>query len=222
MIIDYNGDFSSDNDFVKKTNARIVEPYELPLNIFSISDEIINEGGKKLNKEKINKLTFLQDVLGTIIPKVGDVQKSNLRTAVLDAYRQAEINENFPVLNDIYENYLEVVDGKADAIVSALQRFIDYEIFCNDYNKCIPFNKFIDGIVILSVDEIESVSTKNTLVSLLLELVYGYMLKQEEDVYFESSGVRPKDKTPTSIYRLVDFLLVIDEARISWDINLIN
>ena len=71
LIIDYNGDFSSDNDFVKKTNARIVEPYELPLNIFSISDEIINEGGKKLNKEKINKLTFLQDVLGTIILRWG-------------------------------------------------------------------------------------------------------------------------------------------------------
>jgi len=39
------------------------------------------------------------------------------------------LHGNFPVLNAIYENYIDVVDGKADAVVSAMQRFTDYEIF---------------------------------------------------------------------------------------------
>ena len=108
LIFDYKNDYSSE-DFVKAIGAKVLEPFDLPLNIFDVSSCT----GRKPWMERYR---FFGDVLSKIFGGIGQVQLQNLKNAVRSAYDKAESEgRSAPVLEQVYEEYLDVTNGKADS-----------------------------------------------------------------------------------------------------------
>lgn len=195
LIFDYKRDYSSE-DFVAATGARVVRPHRLPLNLFdtrTIGD---------VPTPWLDRFRFFADVLGKIYPGIGPVQRDKLKRAVREAYEAAPVGVP-PTLRDVHEAYATILDGKSDSPMAIIDDLMDMEIFEPDQSRTVPFDQFLDGVVVIALDALgQDDHSKNMLVAVMLNMFYENMLRTPKRPFL---GSDPQ-------LRAVDSYLLVDEA----------
>jgi hypothetical protein len=195
LIFDYKRDYSTD-DFVAATGARVVRPHRLPLNLFdtrTIGD---------VPTPWLDRFRFFADVLGKIYPGIGPVQRDKLKRAVKEAYEGAPAGLP-PTLRDVHEAYARILDGKSDSPMAIIDDLMDMEIFEPDQSRTVPFDRFLDGVIVVALDALgQDDHSKNMLVAVMLNMFYENMLRTPKRPFL---GQSPQ-------LRAIDSYLLVDEA----------
>lgn len=195
LIFDYKRDYSSP-DFVAATGARVVKPYQLPLNLFDTS--AIGETPNLW----LDRFRFFADVLDKIYSGIGPVQRAKLKQSVKTAYESC-LPDTQPTLNDVHTAYAELLDGKSDSPMAIIDDLVDMEVFASRATDTIPFDEFLDGVVVVSLDALgQDDRSKNMLVAVMLNMFYENMLRTPKRPFL---GTDPQ-------LRAVDSYLLVDEA----------
>lgn len=195
LIFDYKRDYSSP-EFVEATGAKVVLPHKLPLNLFDTSSI-----GASI-APWLDRFRFFTDVLDKIYSGVGPVQRAKLKEAVQTAYESCLPGQQ-PTLYDVHSAYADILDGKSDSPMAIIDDLVDMEVFSPDASQTIPFNEFLNGVVVISLDAFgQDDRSKNMLVAVMLNMFYENMLKAEKKPYL---GQDPQ-------LRAIDSFLLVDEA----------
>ena len=195
LIFDYKRDYSSD-DFVAATGARVIRPHRIPLNLFD------TRTSGDVPAPWFDRFRFFADVLGKIYSGIGTVQRDKLKRAVKEAYDGAAPGVP-PTLREVHTAYHDIVEGKPDSPMSIIGDMLDMEIFEEDQSKTIPFDAFLDGVVVIALDALgQDDHSKNMLVAVMLNMFYENMLRTPKQPYI---GDDPQ-------LRAIDSYLLVDEA----------
>lgn len=195
LIFDYKRDYSS-ADFVEATGARVVRPHRLPINLFDTS------AMAETTAPWLHRYRFFADVLDKIYSGIGPVQRDKLKRAVKAAYDSA-LPGTPPTLDNVHSAYLEITEGKADSPTAIIGDLIDMEVFASNPRETVPFNEFLDGVVVISLDALgQDDHSKNMLVAVMLNLFYENMLRTPKRPFV---GSDPQ-------LRAIDSYLLVDEA----------
>lgn len=196
LIFDYKKDYS-DDEFVLATGARVVKPYRLPLNLFDIS-EITDSAAPWLDRYR-----FFADVLDKIYSGIGPVQRNKLKQAVRSAYDAARPGGKAPTIYDVHAEYQMLMGGKPDSPLGIIDDLVDMEVFAREPGEAVGFDKFLDGVVVVSLASLgQDDRTKNLLVAVMLNMFYEYMLRIPKRPF---QGQDPQ-------LRAIDSYLLVDEA----------
>lgn len=196
LIFDYKRDYSSP-DFVAATGARVVRPTRLPLNLFDTS--AMGESAAPW----LDRFRFFADVLDKVYSGIGPVQRDKLKGAVRSAYESASAQGRAPTIYDIHAEYRELLGGKSDTPMAIIDDLVDMEVFARDPKDTLPFDKFLDGVVVVSLDALgQDDRSKNMLVAVMLNMFYENMLKTPKRPFL---GTDPQ-------LRVIDSYLLVDEA----------
>jgi hypothetical protein len=196
LVFDYKKDYSS-KDFVEAVGAKVVKPYHLPLNLFDVA------GAGESMTPWLDRFKFFADVLDKIYTGIGPVQRQQLKRAVRDAYENCKLAGRQPTIYDVHSNYQALLGNKSDAPLSIIDDLVDMEIFTPEPADGDGFDKFLDGIVIISLDALgQDDKSKNMLVAIMLNMFYEHMLRIPKRPYV---GSNPQ-------LRVVDSFLLVDEA----------
>ncbi len=196
LIFDYKKDYSSE-DFVGAIGAKVVKPYHLPLNLFDVA------GAGASMTPWLDRFKFFSDVLDKIYAGIGPVQRQQLKRAVREAYENCALLGRQPTIYDVHSNYQSLLGNKSDAPLSIIDDLVDMEIFSREPSAGDGFEKFLDGIVIISLDSLgQDDKSKNMLVAIMLNMFYEHMLRIPKRPYL---GSDPQ-------LRVVDSFLLVDEA----------
>lgn len=196
LIFDYKRDYSSP-DFVAATGARVVKPSRLPLNLFDTSSM-----GESV-APWLDRFRFFADVLDKVYSGIGPVQRDKLKGAVRAAYEACKAQGRAPTIYDIHAEYRELLGGKSDSPMAIIDDLVDMEIFTRDPKEALPFDQFLDGVVVISLDALgQDDRSKNMLVAVMLNMFYENMLRLPKRPFL---GTDPQ-------LRVVDSYLLVDEA----------
>lgn len=195
LIFDDKRDYSSP-DFVAATGARVVRLHKLPLNLFDTA------GMEDAPVPWLDRFRFFADVLDKIYSGIGPVQRDKLKKAVKSAYESQPAGSP-PTIYDVHAAYAELLDGKSDSPMAIIDDLVDMEIFESDPAKCVPFDKFMDGVIVISLDALgQDDRSKNMLVAVMLNMFYENMLRTPKRPFV---GTDPQ-------LRAIDSYLLVDEA----------
>lgn len=196
LIFDYKRDYSSP-EFVEATGARVVRPTRLPLNLFDTTSM-----GESL-APWLDRFRFFADVLDKVYSGIGPVQRDKLKGAVRNAYESCSAQGRQPTIYDIHAAYRELLGGKSDSPMAIIDDLVDMEVFEKDPAKTKPFDEFLDGIVVVSLDAMgQDDRSKNMLVAIMLNMFYENMLRTPKRPFV---GNEPQ-------LRVIDSYLLVDEA----------
>lgn len=196
LIFDYKRDYSSP-EFVEATGARVVRPSRLPLNLFDTS--AMGESAAPW----LDRFRFFADVLDKVYSGIGPVQRDKLKGAVRSAYEAASASGRAPTIYDIHAEYRDLLGGKSDTPMAIIDDLVDMEVFARDPKDTLPFDKFLDGVVVVSLDALgQDDRSKNMLVAVMLNMFYENMLKTPKRPFI---GTNPQ-------LRVIDSYLLVDEA----------
>jgi hypothetical protein len=194
LILDYKRDYSSE-EFVKATNARIIKPQNLPLNLFDLSQ------ASESMTPWLDRFNFFADVLDKVYSNIGPVQRQLLKGAVRSVY-QGRPDSSPPTIYDVHAAYQLATNGKADAISAIIEEMVDRQLFSPDGSGA-STRDFLKGVVVISLDALgQDDRAKNLLVAIMLNLFYDNMLRIEKRPFY---GQDPQK-------RVVDSFLLVDEA----------
>jgi hypothetical protein len=150
----------------------------------------------------LDRFRFFADVLDKIYSGIGPVQRDKLKKAVKSSY-EGRLTNDPPTLNDVHSAYSELLDGKADTPMAIIDDLIDMEIFATKPSETVPFDQFLDGIVVISLDSLGADDrSKNMLVAIMLNMFYENMLRTPKRSFL---GSDPQ-------LRAIDSYLLVDEA----------
>ncbi|MBP0621995.1 ATP-binding protein [Cupriavidus consociatus] len=196
LIFDYKRDYSSP-EFVEATGARVVRPYRLPLNLFDTAS--LGESVAPW----LDRFRFFADVLDKVYSGIGPVQRDKLKGAVRNAYETRLAQGRPPTIYDIHAEYRALLSGKADSPMAIIDDLVDMEVFEKQPGKTMPFDEFLDGIVVISLDAMgQDDRSKNMLVAVMLNMFYENMLRTPKRPFLGNS---PQ-------LRVIDSYLLVDEA----------
>ncbi|WP_371762660.1 ATP-binding protein [Massilia sp.] len=196
LIFDYKRDYSNP-EFVAATGAKVVKPQRLPLNLFDTTPM-----AESLTPW-LDRFRFFTDVLDKVYSGIGPVQRDKLKQAVRNSYESCSTRAAQPTIYDIHAEYRQLLGGKSDAPMSIIDDLVDMEIFERDPDKTKPFDEFMDGIVVVSLDAMgQDDRSKNMLVAIMLNMFYENMLRTPK---------RPFEGTDPQL-RVIDSYLLVDEA----------
>lgn len=194
LIFDYKRDYSSP-EFVSATGARVVRPAQLPLNLFDTTT--IGD----VPAPWLDRFRFFADVLDKIYSGIGPVQRDKLKGAVKAAYDAC--SPLAPTIYDVHAAYKELLGGKSDSPLAIIDDLVDMEVFAKDPKATIPFDQFLDGVVVVSLDALgQDDRSKNMLVAVMLNMFYENMLRTPKRPFV---GQDPQ-------LRAIDSYLLVDEA----------
>ena len=195
LIFDYKKDYSAE-EFVSVVKARVIPPYNLPLNLFDISN-----AGDDPNAW-LRRYQFFSDVLDKIFSGIGPVQRQLLKQAVRAAYADQQQIGAQPTIYDVHAQYKILVGQRVDSVFSILDDLVDMQIFAREPEPG-SFGRFFDGVVVIELNALgQDDRTKNMLVAVMLNMFYEHMLKIPKRPY--------RGKSPQ--LRIVDSFLLVDEA----------
>ncbi|GAB5562632.1 MAG: hypothetical protein SynsKO_42790 [Synoicihabitans sp.] len=197
LIFDYKKDYSK-SLFVENTGAKVVHPFNIPLNIFDTAN-CTNQVNPWLERHR-----FFSDTISKMFKGFGHKQRHRLKEAIKGAYDRASMNGGqAPTINDVFEKYAEACGDDVDSPYSIMSDIIDHGIFVGTHEEAIPFKEFFKGVVVVDLGALgQDDNTKNMLVAIFLNLFYEHMLKVEKRPFI---GTDPK-------LRSLDSFLLVDEA----------
>lgn len=174
LIFDYKKDYVKE-DFVKATNATVLDLEKLPVNpleLFGDTPKLPTHTGRTLT-------TTLSKAFN-----LGNVQRNTLKNIIQEAYKQKGIDASdkstwslpAPTLYDIWDIYCESEDVKQDSLYAALDDLIDFEIFESDISKTKSLYDMINGVTVINLSGYDS-NIQDLVVAILLDLFYVQMHK---------------------------------------------
>jgi hypothetical protein len=195
LILDYKRDYSS-REFVEATNARVIRPKHLDLNLFDLSQ------APDSTTPWLDRFSFFADILDKIYSGIGPVQRQTLRSAVRSVYNDKAGSGVSPTIYDIHTAYQQITNGRPDSVSSIIEEMVDREIFSVDASNT-STREFLSGVVVISLDALgQDDRAKNMLVAILLNLFYENMLRITKRPFY---GTDPQK-------RVIDSFLLVDEA----------
>jgi DNA phosphorothioation-dependent restriction protein DptH len=197
LIFDYKKDYSK-SAFVEATGARVVDPFDIPLNLFDTRDS------QQRRNAWLERAKFFSDVLDKIYSGIGPAQRQRIKNAVKAAYEDAgSFGGSSPTINDVFDAYRRERGDAIDSPYSIMSDLVDGGYFVSDSAAVVPFSEFLDGVVVLDLAEVgQDDRTKNMLVVIFLNLFYEHMLRIKKRDFI---GSEPR-------LRFVDTMLLVDEA----------
>lgn len=196
LIFDYKRDYSSP-DFVAATGAKVVKPTRLPLNLFDTT------GMGESVAPWLDRFRFFADVLNKVYSGIGPVQRDKLKGAVRNAYDSCGAQGRQPTIYDIHAEYRELLGDKTDSPMAIIDDLVDMEVFARSQEDTKPFDEFLDGVVVISLDAMgQDDRGKNMLVAVMLNMFYENMLRTPKRPF---KGSEPQ-------LRVIDSYLLVDEA----------
>jgi hypothetical protein len=195
LIFDYKKDYQS-ADFIAATGAKVVKPYQLPINLF-------DTGGVERTPQWLPRFQFFADVLDKIYSNIGPVQRSHLKNAVKAAHEAAAAHGRAATIYDVQAQYEVTVGGKADSVWSILDELTIGEVFARNPEDGASFDSFFEGVTVISLSSLGADDrAKNLVVAVFLNLFYEFMLRLPKRPF---RGTAPQLRT-------VDSYLLVDEA----------
>lgn len=175
LIFDYKGDYIKE-DFVKETNAQILEPYNLSYNPLSIFNSKNSKPLLPLHTASAMKETLVKGF------GLGTVQESTLLDLLLNTYESVGIsrtdrstwNNPAPTFKDVYDYYMETGDIKKDSLYSSLNTIVEYQLFESDRTKVQNLYELLNGVVIIKLNGYDE-GLQNLIVAMTLDLFYSQM-----------------------------------------------
>lgn len=197
LIFDYKRDYSK-SEFVEATNAKVIDPFDMPLNLFDRKDS------SNPKRAWLERSKFFADILNKIYGGIGPKQKENIKVAIKKAYENSDLNGlPDPTIKDVFESYKNEMKGPIDSPYSIMSDMVDGAYFSEESNNIQSFSSFLNGVVVIDLASIgQDDATKNMIVVVFLNLFYEYMLKIEKKPFGGADGQR----------RFVDTMVLVDEA----------
>ncbi|WP_426482112.1 DNA phosphorothioation-dependent restriction protein DptH [Chryseobacterium sp. R2ACT005] len=175
LIFDYKGDYIKD-DFVNKTNAKVLHPYHLPYNPLALdADE------KSKPMLPLHTANDLKETISNAF-NLGNVQKQRLRDVIVEAYESKGIfkadrtswTQAPPTLGDVCDVYLSHENNSQDSLYAAISNLSEFEIFEPDTAKTKSLYSLIEGIVVINLSGYDE-SIQNLIVAITLDAFYTQM-----------------------------------------------
>ena len=202
LIFDYKGDYNQTKaDFVKATDATILQPYHLPFNPLALTKSI---AFKPLLP--IHTANAFKDTL-TKINGLGPKQQDSLFQCILSAYHQCGIQEGNPVTWDndaptfetVYQVYANDDDiKKSDSLASAMNKLHNFQVFESDIRKTKSLYELLQGVVVIDISGYDP-DIQSLIVAITLDLFYAQM---------QASG----SSKLSGKYRQISKMILVDEA----------
>ncbi|NIK73293.1 DNA sulfur modification protein DndE [Thermonema lapsum] len=189
LFIDFKGQGRQQENysdlFINETNCeyRDLSKSKFPINPLSIINTI-NES------EKISSILRFIDILTKCNPKIGEVQKSHLKTAIKNAIDNLSSGEPL-TFNHIYQ---QLESNKPDSLTELIDRLAELPLFDTQNNAEVINNNYY-----LSIPSSLPENVRITAVFLVIYYIYHIFIQMEDT---------PNEQG----YQGVRFLLVIDEA----------
>jgi len=195
LIFDYKRDYQSE-DFVGATGARVVEPYQLPINLFDTT-------GVEHRVPWLQRFQFFADVLDKIYSNIGPKQRSHLQKAVKAAHEAAAAHGRCATIYEVQAQYEVAVGGRHDSVLSILNDLTISELFAREPAEGASFEAFFEGVTVVSLSSLGADDrAKNLVVAVFLNLFYEFMLRLPKRAF---RGQKPQLRT-------LDSYLLVDEA----------
>jgi DNA sulfur modification protein DndE len=194
IIFDYvKGDISSDVQFIKETKAKVlnISNDPIPLNIFQIAKD---EMDKKRVAERV------VDIVSSIGGQIGEVQKHNLYTAIINAYNRTQNDEKFPFPDfEIVKQEIEKIRDTPDSLTSIFRPLTQQNLFAKRTDSTWTSLTLTNSTIIFDIHELPSL--KELCVFFILNELHRQLMTMNDSQIDEISKAREM--------RLV---IVIDEA----------
>lgn len=200
LIFDYKGDYNeNDQSFQEATKAKVLKPYHLPYNPFSLRRL------KRKPQLPLHTASAFADIL-TKQFHLGPKQSIALIRCIMRAYNKCGITNDEstwdlepPTFNTVYEAYAEDEElKKNDLLYAALERIYQYELFEPSSRKSKSLFDMIDGVVSIDLSGYDA-SMQSLIVAITLEVFYSQM---------QNAGASGKDNQ----YRELRKFIFVDEA----------
>lgn len=175
LIFDYKGDYIKD-DFVSKTNAKVLHPYHLPYNPLALD---ATEQSKPMLP--LHTANDLKETIANAF-NLGTVQKQRLRDVIVEAYEDKGINKankeswirTPPTLGDVCDIYLGSEKNSQDSLYAAISNLSEFEIFEPDPTKTQSLYSLIEGVIVINLSGYDE-SIQNLIVAITLDAFYTQM-----------------------------------------------
>jgi len=175
LIFDYKGDYIKE-DFVVATNAKVLNPHNLPYNPLALD---ATETSKPMLP-----LHTANDIKETISNafNLGNVQRQKLKDVIVEAYEKKGIYKSVkeswaktaPTLGDVCDLYLEQENIAQDSLYAAISSLSDFEIFEPNAEKTQSLYSLIEGVVVINLSGYDE-SIQNLIVAITLDAFYTQM-----------------------------------------------
>ena len=203
LIFDYKGDYNETKpDFINATNAKIIKPYRMPFNPFSLN---LKEKNNKPLMPKHTANAFKETI--SKMYNLGPKQEGILFDCIMAAYAKQGIDsgdvstwtKQAPTFSMVYEQYKQnSAANDNDKLAEAMKKFEEFEIFAPDPMKVVSLSKLLKGVVVIDISGYDE-DIQNLIVAITLDLFYAQMQT------FGSSKTDGK-------YRQLKTFILVDEA----------
>lgn len=202
LIFDYKGDYNeSKPDFVEMTNARIIKPYHLPFNPFTITESNVFKPLLPLHTANSFKDT-LSRIYG-----LGPKQQNTLFKCIMGAYERKGINAadpstwklTAPTFKNVYNVYVQDTEiDKKDSLAAAMDKLAMFELFENIPTRTMSLYDLIKGVLVIDLSGYDP-DIQSLIVAISLDLFY---------VQMQSKG----SSRMSGKYRELTKMILVDEA----------
>ena len=193
LILDYKHDYQKP-EFLTAVGATVLQPRNLPLDLFGITGE---KSMFAMNSKAQNFINIISMIFGG----VGGQQRDRLREVIIQKISELP---HSPTMREVLEAYKLANNRRADSVTEILNNFVYGEVFTSDPNDFQTIGQLLDGNVIVvdlrALDPDER--TKKALVAVFLSSYFEHMI---------SLTKWPFQQGVPQLRRLNSFLLV-DEA----------
>jgi DNA sulfur modification protein DndE len=189
IFFDYaRGDVAGDPDFVRATNARVVDLPNRPVPLSPLPN---CRSGIEINQQSHHLAKIFRDVA----PHIGIVQEQRLIDAVQQCYVDS-VGEppDFYALREIVE-----AGGEIDSLTGVLRKLTDLRLFPSRDNKPLDIKDLLGQSWIIDLHRLQEL--RELVVFLILDSLKNYF-----------SRLRDQHVDPISSARELRCILVIDEA----------
>ena len=201
LIFDYKGDYNETKpDFVRATNARVLKPYHLPYNPFTLQQS----GTFKplLPRHTADQFT---ESISRLMYQLGPKQEQFLLDCIMEAYAAQGIKGADPAtwsrMPPTFEQVWQIWHGKAetaDVLAKAMNKLHDFEIFDSGAAGRHSISSLLNGVVVIDLVGYTE-DLQNFIVAITLDQLY---------IQMQAWGSSATDGR----YRQLRQLVLVDEA----------
>lgn len=196
LIFDYKADYVKE-DFVKATDAKVYDLYNLPFNPFALL------GNKPILP--VHTASQFRATLGKSFG-LGPKQENRIHGLVMEAYEKAGISptdsstwtKQAPTLKNIWDLYNEQDKVEQDSLYAALYELNTFQIFEPLSEKTQSLYDTLSGVVVINLSGYDT-KIQNLVVAITLDIFYSQMHQQ---------GSSKLDGN----YRQISKMILVDEA----------
>lgn len=178
LIFDYKGDYNSSKaDFVRATNATVLQPYQLPFNPLALVKPRVFRP-----RLPVHTANAFKDTLSKVY-RLGPKQQTSLASCIMEAYRQCGILADdpstwdktaptFEMVNEIYEASEEL--SKNDSLAAAMQKLSLFQLFESNPYRTTSLFELLKGVVVIDLSGYDS-DIQSLVVAITLDQFYAQM-----------------------------------------------